>query len=73
MHTHYGGDTMGLDEFPTRGSSGIYDDDGSSRVPKSIRNKEDWGKGTDLEWVSDNEEEFVRVYEDSDIESRDED
>ena len=58
---------MGLDEFPTRGSSGIYNGDGSTSVPKDIRRSEDWGKGTDLEWVSKPDEEFVRVYEDSDV------
>lgn len=64
---------MGLDDFATRGSSGIYDEDGSSRVPKSIRDKEGWSKGTDLEWVSETDEDFVRVYEGSDVPAEDED
>lgn len=62
---------MGLDEFPTRGSSGIYNEDGTTRVPKSIRNNMGWGKETSLEWISKNDEEYVRVYKGSDAPNHD--
>ena len=67
LRSYHDGDSMGLDEFPTRGSSGIYDGDGSSRVPKSIRDDKGWVKGQDLEWVSQPDEDFVRVYEGSEV------
>ena len=53
---------MALDDLPQRGSSKLHDEDGQTTVPKSIREREGWSKGDDLEWYSDPDEGFVRVY-----------
>lgn len=53
---------MGLDQYPTRASSKIYNESGDSRVPADIAEDMDWDKGDELNWVSDSDEDFVRVY-----------
>lgn len=53
---------MGLDSYPTRGESGIYNAEGDTRVPVSIRDDMDWDEDTKLNWVSESDEDFVRVH-----------
>lgn len=53
---------MGLDDLPDRGSTSIYDEDGETRVPKKVKDGEGWRKGDKIEWYSDPDEDFVRVY-----------
>lgn len=53
---------MGLEQFPARGESGVYDDDGSTQVPKDIRERDEVSKHDRLSWVSKTDEDFIRVY-----------
>lgn len=65
---------MGLQDFPKRGNSSIYTDEGNTRVPKEIRESDglQWHKGQSLTWVKIPDEEYARVYA-SDKEPEDKD
>lgn len=66
---------MGLKDFPTRGKAAVYDTDGTTRVPDSIRKSDDFSveKGDDLHWVKIPEEDYARVYLDNDKEQMEKD
>lgn len=53
---------MALENTPETGESGIWNEDGSTTVPKGIREKLGIGKGDELKWVSDAGEDHVRVF-----------
>jgi len=59
---------MGLDEIPRRGESGVYDDNGTTRVPDKIRNSESFkvSKEDNLTWIMMPDEDYVRVYRSED-------
>lgn len=63
---------MGLEQFPKRGNSKVYDEDGSTQVPQDVREHKGVSKGTQLDWVSQSDEDFIRVYPNDEEEEDDE-
>lgn len=55
---------MGLSDIPTRAGSSVYDDEGTTRVPKDLRNTDDLRvvKGSKLVWVKYPDDDYLRVY-----------
>lgn len=55
---------MGLSDIPTRAGSSVYDDEGTTRVPKDLRDSDDLRvvKGSKLVWVKYPDDDFFRVY-----------
>lgn len=55
---------MGLSDIPTRAGSSVYDDEGTTRVPKELRESEDLRveKGSKLVWVKCPDDDYFRVY-----------
>lgn len=55
---------MGLENIPEKGKSTIYDDEGATSVPKDIREVDplNLGRGDELIWVKNSDEDFARVY-----------
>jgi len=60
-HRH-GANIMSAEDQPETGKSSIWDADGGTTVPKDIREHAGLGKGSSLKWVSNPDEDFVRVY-----------
>jgi len=55
------GESMSIDTDIETGRARIYDERGRTLVPKKVRKRQGWSKGTKLKFVSDGDE--VRVVE----------
>lgn len=60
---------MGLESIPDRASSSVYDKDGTTSVPKTIREEGNLGvaKGDKIIWVSFPDEDYVRAYKEGEV------
>lgn len=59
------GSSMTLEDTPDTADSSIWNDKGSTTVPEKIREALDVGKGNELKWVADSDDDHVKVYKNS--------